>query len=153
MTCPLFRSITQLWLTLLQSLLHNDLLARPDQTSFAALCCSLGLNAHRDGAAAPAPFTKGSKIAMIIQFTHTKLCHERISRAGSESAWERASGEQLQGFVVALGSGSDAESAMTWRLRRTRSAAALALPYGYRTPEGSLPNVASRTLTSLLRCR
>jgi hypothetical protein len=48
---------------------------------------------------------------------------------------------------VALGSGSGAESAMTWRLRRTRSAAALALPYGYRTPEGSLPSVASRTLT------
>jgi hypothetical protein len=77
MTCPPLRSITQLWLTLLLLLLHNDLLARPDQTSFAALCCPLGLNAHCDGAAAPALFTKGSKIAMIIQFTHTNLCHER----------------------------------------------------------------------------
>jgi hypothetical protein len=54
---------------------------------------------------------------------------------------------------VALGSGSAAESTMTWRRGEQDLQQPFALPYGYRTPEGSLPSLALRTLTSLWRCK
>ena len=41
---------------------------------------------------------------------------------------------------VALGSGSDAESAMTWRSGEQDLQQPFALPYGYRTPKESLPD-------------
>jgi hypothetical protein len=54
---------------------------------------------------------------------------------------------------VALGSGSAAESTMTWRRGEQDLQQPFALPHGYRTPEGSLPSLALRTLTSLWRCK
>jgi hypothetical protein len=76
--------------------LHINLLARPDETSFAAFCWPLGLNAHRDGAAAPALFTKGSKTVMIIR--HRIVSQPWMLESGQRIRPEE-SGEQLQGFV------------------------------------------------------
>jgi hypothetical protein len=85
------------------------------QTSFAALSFPLGLNAPLDGAAAPALLAKGKEVVMIIRFILSMLARARLSREAANQVLKRAVNSLWDSLNVALGSGSDAESAMTWR--------------------------------------
>jgi hypothetical protein len=115
------------------------------QSSFAALPFSSGSNAPLNGAAASALFSKGSHDHQV----HSSCDPSNSVGEGSESCSEE-SGEQPQGFAErCFRVGFRCRKRDDLASRRTRSAAAFALPHGYRTPEGSLPNVALRTLTSL----
>jgi hypothetical protein len=63
-------------------------------------------------------------------------------------------GERLQGSESLLArAGFCCRSAMTWRSAANKICTSFALPYGYLTPNESLPKMLWRTLKSLWRCR
>lgn len=118
------------------------------RASFAASPFRQASMRPKDGAAASAEPATAGEVVTIARLGQSCLVETTIRRKGSESSAE-LSGEHSQGFAEHRARvGSDVQKRDDMAPQRTRSAASFALPYGYLTPEASLPNRALRTLTS-----
>jgi hypothetical protein len=93
-------------------LLPIDLLACSD-----LICCApvpIRPQCAPRRAAAPALFSKGSGAVMITRFAQV-MTQATVLEKAANHVWMRAVNSLRDSLNVALGSGSDAESAMTWR--------------------------------------
>ena len=121
------------------------------------ICCPLFVRPQcaQNGAAASAKLSNGRGAVTIVRLVETCRFKTSITRKGSESgAIESGVNSLRDSLNVCPGFGFGLQKRDDMASRRTRSATSFALPYGYLTPEASLPNEALRTsLTSLWRCR